>query len=190
MNILASLVMWSAYTITNKSSGKMYIGASEDYMDRWENHLRYAEGGKEKYPSHFMAIHAAIKKYGVSNFDFEAIKYFDNEEEMYFYEDDMIAYCRSLGVPLYNIAGGGKGTGSGVNHPMFGKKLPKEWLDNMSAAIKISSNNPETRAKHSANMIARNWVGENHPMFGKTHSDEARQKISAANTGRKMTEEN
>lgn len=171
--------MFYAYTITNNLSGKFYIGITNNVKTRTNKHIQISESGKEKYPKHFQAIHYAIKKYGVENFTFETIKIFDNEDEAYFYEEDIIIYCKLNNIKMYNIAGGGKGTGSGINHPTFGKKLSKEWVDNMSKAAKNNMSEAK-REKRRQQLIQRNWIGENHPMFGKKHSEETRKKISDA----------
>lgn len=64
--------MYLIYQITNRINNKIYIGETRR-QDRWKQHQRYALGGPIKYPKHFKAIHAAIKKYGVENFTFEII---------------------------------------------------------------------------------------------------------------------
>jgi group I intron endonuclease len=171
------------YCITNLINNKIYVGITNAPDKRWKTHLNIAKGGKEKFPAHFQAIHAAIVKYGEEQFIFDISKIFSDEDEAYHYEQDFISYMKEMKVPNYNIAGGGKGTGSGINHPTFGKKLPKEWIDNMSVSLKESSNRPEVKEGNRQRMIDRNWVGENHPMFGKTHTEEARAAISLSQTG-------
>lgn len=177
-----------AYCITNLINGKIYIGAST-FKYRFNMHLSIAAGGKEKYPKHFQAVHAAIVKYGKENFIFEIIKIFDTKDDAFLYEEDTITYLKLLKIPNYNIAGGGLGTGSGKNHPMKGKKLPKEWVEKIAIASKKSANRPEIKEGNRKRMIERNWVGENHPMFGKTHSEEVKKKISNSSRGKLVSEE-
>jgi len=177
------------YCITNLINNKIYVGITNAPVIRWKTHLNIAKGGKEKFPAHFQAIHAAIVKYDVNQFIFDISKIFSDEDEAYYYEQDFISYMKEMKIPNYNIAGGGKGTGSGINHPTFGKKLPKEWTDNMSVGLKESSNKPEVKEGNRQRMIDRNWVGENHPMFGKTHTEEARAAISLSQTGLIKSEE-
>ena len=171
------------YCMTNLTNNKIYVGITNEPSVRWKTHNNIAKGGKEKYPQHFQAVHSAIVKYGSEQFSFEISKVFSDEDEAYFYEEDFISYMRELKVPNYNIAGGGKGTGSGLNHPMFGKTLPQEWKDKVTAATKIRSNLPEVKEANRKRMIERNWVGENHPNFGKTTSTETSNKISEKLTG-------
>ena len=97
---------------------------------------------------------------------------------------------KSLKIKIYNISEGGKGTGSGINHPMYGKQLPKEWRLNMSKGIKKSyENNPDRKEKLKIAINKRNLKGENHPMYGKNLSDEIKKKISDSNKGKKLSQE-
>ena len=59
--------MW-IYKITNKINGKSYIGQASDPYNRWAKHLSRAKNGSQMF-----AIHHAMKKYGVENFDFDVI---------------------------------------------------------------------------------------------------------------------
>lgn len=177
------------YSITNLINNKIYVGITNNPSVRWYTHLNVARGGKEKFPAHFQAIHAAIVKYGEEQFIFDISKIFSDEDEAYHYEEDFIFYMKTMNIKNYNIAGGGKGTGSGINHPTFGKKLPKEWIDNMRIASKEVSNRPEIKAANRQRMIDRNWIGEDHPMYGKTHTEEAKLAIGLANLGKPKSEE-
>jgi group I intron endonuclease len=180
-------MLFYIYCITNLFNNKIYIGVSNDPDNRWKTHKNIARGGKEKFPNHFQIIHKAIVKYGENNFSFEIIKVFSNEDEAYFSEEDIISDLKKLEVPNYNIAGGGKGTGSGINHPMFGKKLPPDWVAALSESSKEINNRPEVKEIRKQQMIARNWIGENHPMFGKMHSEETKIEISKKGKGRKFS---
>lgn len=172
------------YKIVNLTNQKFYIGVTSNIKIRWKKHLNIAKGDKVKFPHHFQLIHKAIKKYGENNFIFEIVKEFDIEDDCYEAEENFITYFKKNKIKTYNIAGGGKGTGSGENHPMYGKKLPKEWVDNIKKAKEITSKNPETKEKQRKNMIDRNWIGENHPMYGKHHSEETKKKISNKGKGK------
>lgn len=72
---------------------------------------------------------------------------------------------------------------------MFGKKLPKTWVQAISIASKEVGSRPEVKEKHRKNMIDRGWVGENHPMFGKQHSTETKQLISKNGKDRLLTDD-
>ena len=78
----------------------------------------------------------------------------------------------------YNMVVGGMGTGSGENHPNYGKPLSDEQKAKLSAANIGKTLSEETKAKISAAKI-----GENHPNYGKTLSDEQKAKMSASIRG-------
>lgn len=178
-------MMFYVYKIVNLINGKLYIGVTNNPKKRWHNHQFIAEKGKDYFPKHYQLIHQAINKYGANNFSFEIIKTFDNEDICYLKEVSLINFCKKIGIKLYNVAGGGKGTGSGPSHPMYGKKLPKEWVDK----IRLVEKTPQTREKHRQDLLKRNWTGENHPMYGKKHNEETRNKISEKGKGKIVSEE-
>lgn len=85
------------YKITNKINGKIYIGESKHPKQRFREHCQT----HYKYNS---LIHRAIEKYGIENFDFEIIGWFEDwaEKEKYY-----INFYRSLTPYGYNIHPGG-----------------------------------------------------------------------------------
>src|ERR1700722_3132659 len=54
------------YRITNLINGKIYIGQSVSPESRWRAHRRASEDPE-------WAIHYAMRKYGINNFEFEVI---------------------------------------------------------------------------------------------------------------------
>lgn len=178
------------YIIINKLNNKCYVGVTNNLNKRWYTHQHIAKVGKNKMPKHFQILHSAIKKYTAENFIFEPIIVFENENLCYKAEIELISKLKLLNIKLYNIAIGGKGTGSGIDHPTYGKKLSEEWVNNMSKGIKLSyKNNPDRKIKLKKQMIDRNWVGSKHPMYGKKHTDNAKVKISKSSKNKILSEE-
>ncbi len=102
--------MFYVYKIVNKINGKLYIGKTKkDEKKRWQDHLKIANGDKEKYPRLFFAIHAAIKKYGEENFSFEKEAIYDTEILAFIGESSFIEDYKSRGYILYNLTNGGEG---------------------------------------------------------------------------------
>lgn len=65
------------YKITNKINNKSYIGLTTKSIEkRFKDHQYIAESGNGYY------IHAAIRKYGIDNFNLELIDTADNIEEL------------------------------------------------------------------------------------------------------------
>lgn len=98
------------YLITNLINDKKYVGKSNNIKVRWGYHKKVAFGGKEKYPTDFFAVHAAIAKYGVENFKIEILEEFDSEDESYKSETRWIeTYGSNKKDNGYNCNMGGKG---------------------------------------------------------------------------------
>ena len=87
------------YKITNQVNGKIYIGQSINPEARWRDHI-------VGYSSNEVSlIHRAIQKYGVNNFTFEILGWFENYNQK---EQEYIQYYRSIAPYGYNIQLGGE----------------------------------------------------------------------------------
>lgn len=142
-------------------SGKVYIGiTSMEPEKRWgKNGYGYR---RQKY------FNNAIRKYGWQNFKHEVL--FSNlpEHVAKAIEFVVVKHYQDLGIS-YNVAdGGGIGT--------RGYKWTPEQLANKPTRDMSGNNNP--------NYGNHKLAGENNPMYGKTHTEEAKRRISIANTGR------
>lgn len=161
--------MFYVYGVMNYINGKLYIGKTNNVSKRWVSHVRVANGGKEKYPKQFSALHSAIIKYGISNFEIFIIQQFDDELVAYQSEKYWIKYYdtqkRKLG---YNIAEGGRGPGSGINSANFG-------------LLRSESTKKKLRISH---------LGEKNHNFKKNFSSETRLAMSKAQKGNQAGEKN
>ena len=99
----------------------------------------------------------ALKKYGLDAFDIEQIDSADSVDELNQKEIYWIEFYNCVVPNGYNMCEGGGNT-KGFHH--------KEESKRKMAEIKSTS-----------------YWGENNPFFGKTHSEEARQKMSAKRKG-------
>lgn len=157
--------MFHVYSYTNKINGKKYIGKSNNLKDRTDKHKRAKNGCK--------IFNRAMKKYGINNFNFEILETVDTDEKAKTQEIYWIAYfktnvCRYGKDAGYNQTDGGDG--------MTGFAHSEATKQKLSIAFS-GTNNPMFGKHHIA--------GENNPMFGKHHTDEAKEKISKANRGKK-----
>ena len=142
------------YLIYNQVNGKLYVGKGSS-TSRWNEHLKTARGGKEKYPDKFSVIHAAINKYGPPNFVFKIVEYTETDQDALDLERAWISFLRGEKYILYNLTDGGDGS--------IGFKHSDETKNNLS---EMNS-------------------GPNHPQYGKPRSDVVKDKISASKTGTK-----
>jgi group I intron endonuclease len=88
------------YTITNLVNGKRYVGIAQDYERRWREH-RYGHGSK--------LVFAAIKKYGIENFDFTVVCK-GTEEYAKEMEVRAIRMLNTMAHSGYNLTEGGEGS--------------------------------------------------------------------------------
>jgi group I intron endonuclease len=120
------------YKITNLINNKVYIGKSINLQRRLKEH--------KSAPNDNMAIHKAIKKYGVENFLFEILEECF-EEQLDEKECYWIDYYNSYLGNGYNAAPGGEG----ASHPV---KISNNQLLNI---IDDLQNNLELSLKEIAN---------------------------------------
>jgi group I intron endonuclease len=128
------------YKITNKVTGKHYIGVTreKEVETRWKRHIYSINEGKG-----CPLLAKSIKKHGIDNFSFEVlIICFD--EDVYLYEPQYIKKYNSLVPSGYNATEGGMGGG------FKGKKYSPESIKKFSDATKkYYENNPEARKRSS-----------------------------------------
>lgn len=165
------------YKTTNKLNGKYYYGS----------------GCKDNYIGSGIKLMEAIKKYGIENFEFKILKYFDNRIDAYEFENRFLHLFKLKEDPMsYNMTNMGNG-GNRIDYDSpdsqkyrdISKKTITAW--NKSAASRIinaermSKNNPmlidEYRQK--AVKALNDYRSENGSYWtGKNRSDECKQKIS------------
>jgi hypothetical protein len=110
-------MFYTIYKITNKINNKIYIGKHQ------------TENLQDGYMGSGKLISAAIKKYGLENFEKEILFVFSSKDEMNEKEREIVTedFCRRMDT--YNITSGGDGGWNYVNdHPDF-DKWHKKSLD-------------------------------------------------------------
>lgn len=127
-----------------------YIGKSDSPKQRMRSHIGNATR-ENNHRSHWILLLRSFNLQPLLQIVDEVIRC-----EWQAAEAAYILFYKEEGCNLLNGSPGGEGTGSGVDHPMFGRKH--------SHAI---------RAKWSAERS-----GHRNTWFGKTHSPESRDKIS------------
>ena len=147
------------YMIVNKINNKIYIGkhtTKNPYDD-------YMGSGK--------TLKAAIKKYGLENFEKTILYCFDSENEAYLKESEIVTVEFVKREDTYNLTVGGEGFSTGENHPNYGKPA-------YNRGIPMSN---EQKKKLSEN----HWdcSGTKHPMYGKRHSKESIEKMRQSHKG-------
>ena len=135
------------YKITNKETGKCYIGETiQDYNRRWGKHINSL-----KYKEGCPLLKASMKKHGIDKFTFEIlIICFD--EDVVKYEKEYVKKYDSQAPNGYNILSGGQ-----IGQGMVGYKHTEATIEKIKEKGRIfRENNPnhfETyRDKHKESM--------------------------------------
>ena len=150
------------YKITNKITGKSYVGQTiEDLKVRWSKHY-YAK-------SNCPYLNRAIKKYGKDAFSVEEIGKYTNLEDLNNAEQYYIEWFNCMAPNGYNLSGGGLNGG-------------KRHLD---TKLKISiSNTGKKRSKESKKRMSLAHLNKPNPNKGNCEgrilSEETRNKMSIA----------
>lgn len=150
------------YKITNKISGKCYIGQSVDIFERFREHKR-AKNKKQQL------ISKAISKYGQENFEFKVLLTCEKDPKIL---DDLeiklIKEFNSRTPNGYNISPGGSSytpltedqlkaqseRNKGERNPMFNKEHDEETIKTISQKSKGKNNK---NSRKVADNIGRIW---------------------------------
>lgn len=193
------------YKITNNINGKYYYGVHQtDNLD-------------DGYMGSGIYLHRAYNKYGESNFTKEIIKFFNNSDEMFEYEREVVNEDLVKNPNCYNIAIGGyggntiaglseedylklceenskrqKGLQKGENNGMYGYEWSDKQREHQSNTLKNYYNDKHNKEKFLKSLSKRNdeWrkhISESHK--GKKLSELHKQSISKSNIGKKRTDE-
>lgn len=145
------------YKITNKINNKIYIGeTTTTLVKRWRDHTResFNNGHGYNYP-----IHAAIRKYGLENFNFEKIEECDDEAR-FSREHYYIMFYNSLTPNGYNILACGTGS---VKVPI--EAIIESWDEGLSTkeiGIKLGINRQTVSEHLKANGISLEEIMKRH----------------------------
>jgi group I intron endonuclease len=159
---------YKIYLIFNSVNGKLYVGQTIRGIEkRWKNHLFVARGGKDKYPSQFSALHAAVKKYGETHFIIKEVDTTTNRQELDVKEIMWIDCLLNNGFILYNLTNGGGGIKNyhhsndtklkiskshlGKFNSFYGKKHTKKTLDLLKKCHAGQKHSENTKKKMSDN---------------------------------------
>lgn len=113
------------YKITNLINGKSYVGQSKDPTRRWKEHKWDAFNPNCKENS---AIHRAFLKYGIDNFQFTIIGWFEDYNEK---EKQYIKEFNSLYPNGYNLTEGGEEPPHSYSEKHHNSKYNQQLADNI-----------------------------------------------------------
>ena len=142
-----SKIKWIVYCTTNTINNKIYIGVHKTNPDIFDGYI--GDNCYVNRPSTYergkCRFHYAVKKYGPKNFVRNTISIFDNEDDAYALEADIVNEDFLKRTDVYNIALGGK-IGSQVTQRIpcylyneFGVFI-REFNSYLDASIELSRN--------------------------------------------------
>ncbi len=160
------------YKIINVLNNKFYLGSSLNIEKRFKRHFNDLRLKNH----HSIYLQRSFDKYGETNFTTEIVEEINSgKKDLIKKEQEYLDYYLINNYKTYNVSKNASGGDLISYHP------------NRSEIIKKNSNSTKQRYVDNPDLLIKaslNMMGEKNPMFGKTHSDEARQKISKASTGR------
>jgi len=186
--------MYYVYKITNKMSGKIYIGQTNDLKSRWLKHCSVSRNSNYNHP-----LYNSIRKYGIEHFTYEIIDQFENLDDCNKSEELWIQKLNTQDKNIgYNIAFGGDNRtisketkdklseiNTGEGNPFYGKTHSEETKQKLSELKIGTMASDQTKQK-----MSKSRCGENNPMYGKNHTEESLNKMSQAKIGKYDGENN
>ena len=164
---------YTVYKITNLINNKIYIGVHKT-KDINDNYM-----GSGKY------LKRAQEKYGIENFRKEIIEVFDNAEDMFNMESQLVNEDFVKDAETYNLKVGGEGGWDYNNIKGLANRLNvNDSIKGGKNSAKIRSEKTYEELKHVYDKIGsslREYYKENYNGFkGKSHTDETKMKMSKA----------
>lgn len=178
-------MFYTIYKTTNLINGKIYIGChTTSNLD-------------DKYLGSGTILKQSIKKYGTKNFKREWLALFDNPEDMFAMEAELVNEDFIKLDNNYNIILGGDGGFNHIhNHPnatewrrkgreaanlVLKEKYGDDWKHKMALLASEAAITPEVISKRKNTMLLRYGEDAYKTFSGKSHSEESKRKIGEAN---------
>ncbi|TCI26745.1 hypothetical protein EVJ32_05050 [Exiguobacterium sp. SH5S4] len=165
---------YSLYVIMNKKAKKYYVGISSNPEKRKITHF----SSLSRNSHHNLYLQRSYNKNGADAFEF--IVLFDELSKEKASEIEVYT-IKTFKKFLYNISrvsSGGDIVSYHPNNAEIRKKISKASRDQWA-----------NRDEEFKRRMSERMKGSNNHMYGQTHDEEARRKISAAHTGRRLTKE-
>lgn len=200
------------YKITNSANGKCYYGSTLNIEKRWKTHISTLNKNKH----HNIHLQRSWNIYGKDCFVFEIVES-DIPENMLFLIEQSYIDKNTNGYNLGKAGGGDNLTNHPNKKEIIEKRseTQNKHISNLSEQerkIKWGKNGKENpryidgrsykgkKCKKCDNTVnfhlesgicgkCRDRTGGNNPFYGKFHSEESKNKISKANSGKTMTKE-
>lgn len=155
------------YKTTNLLDNKVYVG-SHQTKDLHDDYL-----GSGKY------LKRAISKYGKENFTKEILHIFDNKQDMFNKEREIVNEQFVKDTSTYNFKIGGSGGNPGIVGAFSGRKHSQESKEKIRKFALNQGTTDEKRRKCSAN----NWAKQD-PLAFREHASRINKNVPKSSTHR------
>lgn len=176
---------YTIYKISNKINGKIYIGSHKT------KNLDDLYMGSGKYLKH------SQEKHGIENFIKEILFVYNNPEEMYAKESELVTEEFIAEENTYNIKVGGFGGWDYINSTMTNEERFK--ISSLGGLTRHISEEEMTKRisegilnsdKKFNGTISVSQKYPKSPFYGKRHSDSTKKKIGMSVSNKQMKEKN
>lgn len=166
------------YQIRNLNNGKVYVGSTKGFKQRFTQHLNSLKKGTH----HNKHLQSAFIQDGTDSFIFEVLEVVEGEQETrLLVEQNHLDYYQENWEMCYNF----KKETEASSRSCF-SKTPEETRRRISEAINLYYSNPENRLKQSQRMkgVKKSPRTKEHSQKigyahkGKIHSENTKQKMS------------
>ena len=188
-------MFYTVYKITNLVNGKIYVGAHK------------TKDLNDEYMGSGNLIKKAIEKYGIENFKKEYISIFDNAEDMFKMESELVNEEFINREDTYNLKQGGSGGFDFINKNNLGGRKDEfnnniGFVENFENIIKnfgcvqsyLKFKNDGSYEKFCENLSKSQNIrfanGAINGFLGKTHTEETKKRIGEANSKHQLGEGN
>ena len=179
---------YTIYKTTNKINGKIYIGSHKtENLD--DNYM-----GSGKY------LKYAIEKHGIENFDKEILFVYDNAQDMWKKEAELVTVEFIAEENTYNLKVGGFGGWDWINENGIGQQAAKLGAKQSNISQRyLRENDPEwvERCKIKRSIAMKKAYEEGKLVYtnplafkGKTHTEETKRRIGEKNSKHQTGEGN
>jgi hypothetical protein len=162
------------YEIKNLLNGKIYVGVHK------------TKNIDDGYMGSGLLLRAAIKKYGIENFEKKNIACLTNSKDMYDMEAEIVSEEFVAMDSTYNIQKGGDGGWSHITH--LRDQINKNLWDNPEYVKKIKSTSKKFMIEQWKDPVYRKKMIAS--FIGRKHTDETKRVIGMKNSIHQTGEKN
>lgn len=173
-------MFYTVYKITNLVNNKIYIGVHK------------TSNLEDDYMGSGLLIRKSIEKYGLENFKKEYISIFDNAEDMFNMESELVNEEFINREDTYNLKQGGYGGFDFINNKLDKDIIRDRNKNNSPFGFNFYKDREYLKVLRSENIknLHKNNKMNHKIVYGLTHSEETKKRIGEASSKHQLGEGN